>query len=165
MIYKSSTTLDCTFSTHTELEVWYSSAEPSPTATSGCRRSIIPRSVQRSPGIPRHLCPCLDNRCSQPKRRWTAKYSPFRYSIPLGAYFRLVNRDRCFWSKLSRAFCGALVNASSVEYCCSSKLKATASWLSNLVNMRITGTVYCQFYKFTLRRMLTAFRVNFIKEL
>ena len=72
------------------------------------------------------------------------EHLPLRYAISRAGYLRSLNRGKCSWSNSLRAWWGACNKASSYEHVSWSLLKALASWLSNLVKIRITGTEKCK---------------------
>ena len=71
------------------------------------------------------------------------EHSLFRYTISFAGYLRFLNRDRCSCSKCWWAWWGACTRASSNAHVFWSLQKAMASWLSNFVKIRITGTENC----------------------
>ena len=73
-----------------------------------------------------------------------AEHSLFRYTTSFAGYLWSLNWYRCSWSKYWRAWWGACARASSNLHVFWSFWKAIASWLSNLVKIKITGTENCQ---------------------
>jgi len=97
--------------------------------------------------------------------KW-CEHSPLRYTISRGGYLRSLKRDKFSFSNCRWAYWGACNKASSYKHVSWSLLKALASWLSNLVRIRITGTEKCKSSTTEfIWKIHTTIRINLIKEL